>query len=160
MRNILVSLTAVTIMTGGLLLGAPQESQTAPPAEQQNQARPRVSRVARMARYLNLTPAQRIQARDEFRAMRQSAQPVRQQLREVRQNMFQAVRANDSAAIDQLSAQEARLRGQLSAMHHQAFARIYSTLSPEQKAKADQLPARFHRMRQRMMQGGQAPNNG
>jgi hypothetical protein len=37
-------------------------------------------------------------------------------------------------------------------MRHQAFARLYSTLTPEQKAKADQLPAHLRQMRQRRME--------
>jgi len=92
--------------------------------------------------------------------VRQSAQPIRQQLKQVRMGLFQAVRANDAARIDQLSAQEANLKGQISAMHNEARAKIYSTLSPEQRAKADQIPARLRQMRQRRMESHQNPNNG
>ena len=81
--------------------------------------------------------------------MRQSAQPIRQQLKQVHTAMFQAIQANDTAKIDQFSAQEANLKGQISAMRHEAEAKIYSTLTPEQRAKADQLPAHLRQMRQR-----------
>ncbi len=113
-----------------------------------------------MARYLNLTPAQEARARTEFQAVRQTAQPIRQQLKQVRLGLFQAARANDTEKVDQLSAQEANLKGQISAMRHEAFARIYSTLTPEQRAKADQIPAHFRQMRQRRMESHQNPGNG
>lgn len=129
-------------------------SQPVQPAVQQD------GRGERIARYLNLTPAQVSQAGTEFQAVRQSAQPVREQLKQVRLAMFQAMRANDTAKIDQLSAQEANLKGQISAMRHAAFARIYSTLTPEQRAKADQLPAHFRQMRRRWMESHQNPGKG
>jgi Spy/CpxP family protein refolding chaperone len=158
MKNTWLRLTAVTAMAGGMLLAAAQEvpNQPPPPAAQQQPHH----RNARLARYLNLTPAQQAQAKAEFQAARQSAEPIRQQLMQVRQGMFQAVRANDTARINQLSAQEASLKGQISAMRNEAFARLYANLSPEQRAKADQLPAHLQQMRQRRMENRQAPNNG
>jgi Spy/CpxP family protein refolding chaperone len=101
----------------------------------------RPHRGARLVRYLNLTPAQAAQARAEFQAARQAAQPIRQRLKQLHAAMFQAVRANDAAGIQRLSAREARLKGRVSAIRQEAFARIYSTLTPEQRAKADRLPA-------------------
>ena len=97
-------------------------------------------------------PAQVAHGKAEFQAARQSAQPIRRQLKQVRSAMFQAARASDTARIDQLSAREANLRGHISAMRHEAFGRIYSTLTPEQRAKADRLPAHFRQMRQRRME--------
>lgn len=117
------------------------------------------NRGAKLASYLNLSPAQAEQAKAQLQAARQNAKPIRQQLHQVRAAMFDAVRANDTAKIDQLSAQEASLKGQISAMRNEAFARLYSSLTPEQKAKADQLPARFQQMRQQRMQNRQNGNN-
>ena len=136
MKNTWLRFAAAAAIAGGMLLAAQE------PAVQQH--RP----GARIAQYLNLTPAQEAQATAEFQTVRQSAQPIRAQLKQVRLAMFQAVRANDSAKIDQLSAQEANLKGQISALRQQAFARLYTTLTPEQKAKADQLPAHLRQMRQ------------
>src|SRR5579862_5526058 len=114
MQNTWVRLTAVTAMAGGLLLAVAQEpDQQAPPAAAQQQHR---QRGARLAQYLNLTPAQAAQAQAEFQAARQAAMPLREQLHQLRQGMFQAIRANDKAKIDQLSAQEANLKGQMSAI--------------------------------------------
>jgi len=158
MKNTWLRFAAAAAIAGGMLLAAQEvSSQPEQPAVQQQRQH---DGGARMARYLNLTPAQEARARAEFQAVRQSAQPIRQQLKQVRMGLFQAVRANDAARIDQLSAQEANLKGQISAMHNEARAKIYSTLSPEQRAKADQIPARLRQMRQRRMESHQNPNNG
>jgi Spy/CpxP family protein refolding chaperone len=158
MRNTWLRFAATAAIAGGMLLAAQEVGgQPAQPAVQQHHQH---DGSARMARYLNLTPAQEARAKAEFRAVRQSAQPIRQQLKQVRIAMFQAVRADDAAKIDQLSAQAANLKGEISALRHQAFARIYSTLTPEQRAKADQLPAHFRQMRQRRMESHQNPSNG
>lgn len=115
---------------------------------------------ARLAQYLELTPAQQAQVTAELQAVRQSAQPIRQQLRQVRQSMFQAIKANDNSAIGQLSTQEANLRSQIWTMRRTAFARIYSSLTPAQQAKADQIPALLRQMLQRRMERHTAPNKG
>ena len=155
MKKSYLRFAAAAAIAGGMLLAAQEvNSQPAQPAVQQQ-----YRRGAGFARYLNLTQAQEAQAQAEFQAVRQSAQPIRQQLKQVRAAMLQAVRANDTAKIDQLSAQEASMKGQISAMRHAAFAKIYATLTPEQRAKADQLPAHFRQMRQRRMQR-QNPSNG
>jgi Spy/CpxP family protein refolding chaperone len=128
-----------------MLLSAqePGNQPALPPVQQQQQPH----RGARLARYLNLTPAQEAHARAEFQAARESTEPMRQQLKQIHSAMFQAVRANDAAGIDRLSAQEANLKGRISGARHQAFARVYSTLTPEQRAKADQLPAHIRQIR-------------
>jgi len=137
MKKTWLRFAAAAAISGGMLLAAQQAGS------------PRAQPATHLSRYLNLTPAQASQAKAEFQAVRQSAQPIREQLKQIRLAMFQAIQANDTAKIDQFSAQAASLKGQISALRHQAFARIYSTLTPEQRAKADQLPAHFRPMRQR-----------
>jgi Spy/CpxP family protein refolding chaperone len=158
MKNTWLRFAAAAAVAGGMLLAAQEVgSQPAPPAEQQHRSH---QGAARIARYLNLTPAQEAGARAELRAARQSARPMRQQLKQVRMAMFQAVRANDAAGIQRLSARQAHLRGSILAMREEAFARIYRTLTPEQRAKADTLPAHFRQMRQRRMESQRTPSNG
>src|SRR5882672_7891191 len=62
---------------------------------------------------LNLTDAQKAQAKSVFQEARQSAQPVRQQLMETRTSLRAAIEANDTAQIQQLSATEGTEIGQL-----------------------------------------------
>ena len=155
MKNTWLRFAAVAAIAGGMLLSAQEVgSQPEQPAVQPQR---RHHGGARIPQYLNLTPAQEAQATAEFQAARQSAQPIRAQLKQVRLAMSQAVRANDTAKIDQLSTQEANLKGQILALRHQAFARLYTTLTPEQKAKADQLPAQ---MRQHRLESHQTSPNG
>jgi Spy/CpxP family protein refolding chaperone len=141
-----------------LLAAAPEVSTQPNPAAQQRAQRLQ-KRGDRIARILNLTEAQRAQLASELQAARASARPIHGQLKQLRQQMFQAVRANDTAAIRQLSAKQGALEGQLSAMSHDEFAKIYSQLTPEQRAKADQLPAHMRAMRQRRMENHPAPSN-
>ena len=158
MKNTWLRFAAAAAIAGGMLLSAQEVgSQPEPPAVQQQR---RHNGGARLAQYLNLTPAQAAQANAEFQAARQSAQPIRGQLKQVRLAMSQAVRANDTAKIDQLTAQAAGMKGQIASMRNQARAKIYSTLTPDQRAKADQLPAHLRQMRQRRMQGQPNPSNG
>lgn len=138
-------------------MAAGQTVQAQPGQPTQSQQRMH-NRTQHLARYLNLTPAQKAQFKAEFQTLRQNAQPIRAQLKQLRQGMFQAIRANDRAGIDQLSAQEASLKGQISAMRHESMAKLYAGLTPEQKAKADQLPAHIRQMRQGRM--GTTPSNG
>ena len=123
MKNTWLRFIATAAVAGGMVLAAQEAgSQPSPPAAPQQQRQHKGGQ--RIARYLNLTPA------------------------------------NDTARIDRLSAREARLKGRMTALRQEAFARLYSTLSPEQRAKADQMPAHFRQMRQRWMQNRQNPSNG
>jgi Spy/CpxP family protein refolding chaperone len=142
---------AVPMMAGGMFLAAGQTA---------TQPAGRPNRGERIANYLNLTDAQRAQAKAEFQATRASTQPARQQLKQVRQQMFQAMQANDTARIAQLSSQAGAIKGQLLAARTSTMAKLYASLTPEQKAKADQLPAHLQQMRQRGIQRHQAGNNG
>jgi Spy/CpxP family protein refolding chaperone len=159
MKNTWLRFLAVPAIAGGMLLAAAPEVSTQPnPAAQQRTQRLQ-KRGDRIARFLNLTEAQKAQFASEWQATRASARSIHGQLKQLRQPMFQAVRANDTAAIGQLSAKQGALEGQLSAMRHEEFAKIYSQLTPEQRAKADQLPAHMREMRQRRMENHPAPSN-
>jgi Spy/CpxP family protein refolding chaperone len=92
-------------------------------------------KLGRMASYLNLTPAQRAQARTIFREAGQSAKPVRQQLRETRKSLQAAIKSGNSDQIQQLSAAEGSEKGQLAAIRATAFSKLYPTLTAEQQQK-------------------------
>src|SRR5581483_7072508 len=103
----------------------------------------------RMAQALNMTDAQKAQAKAIFQQARQNAQPVAQQLKQNREALAAAVKANDVAQIHSLSLQQGNLRGQLLGIRSEAMAKVYATLTPEQKTKADQMhqqmKTRMHR---------------
>ncbi len=110
-------------------------------------------RVMRMAQALNLTDAQKQQAKTIFQQARQTAEPIRAQLKQNRQALATAAKTgNGDAAIQQLATTQGSLLGQLVAIRTQAFSKFYATLTPEQRTQADQLQQQFqqHRhMRQR-----------
>jgi periplasmic protein CpxP/Spy len=111
----------------------------------------------RVLRNLNLTDSQKAQAKTIFQQARQAAQPVRQQIQQNRDALNAAVKNNDAAQIQQLAATAGNLQGQALAIRSGAMAQFYTLLTPDQKAKFDQMRQRARQMmRQRTGQG----NNG
>jgi len=86
-----------------------------------------------------LNDSQKAQAKTVFQQARQSAQPIRQQLMDTRKSLRAAVEANDTAQIQKLTATEGNEMGQLMAIRSTAFAKVYQTLSPDQKQKLTEL---------------------
>jgi Spy/CpxP family protein refolding chaperone len=110
-----------------------------------------------MMQALNLTDVQKAQAKALFQQARETAKPLAQQLKDTREAMSAAVKANDVAQIQHLAAQQGNLQGQLAAIRSEAMAKFYTNLTPEQRAKADQVQ---QRVRQRMQQRLQNRRNG
>jgi Spy/CpxP family protein refolding chaperone len=107
----------------------------------------------RMMNQLNLTAAQKAQAKTIFETARQDAKPIRGQLMQNHQSLWAAVKANDTAKIQELSTTQGNLRGQLVANRSLAMAKFYQILTPEQRAKADQMHQNMQtRVRERMQQ--------
>ncbi|MBV9772236.1 MAG: hypothetical protein JOZ32_21870, partial [Bryobacterales bacterium] len=75
------------------------------------------------------------QAKSIFHSARESAQPIRQQLRQTRQSLRAAIQANNAAEIQQLASAEGSEVGQLTAIRSTAFAKVYQTLTPDQQQK-------------------------
>lgn len=92
-----------------------------------------------LSSYLNLTPAQQAQQRSIFQTARQSAQPVRQQLKQTRQAFRAAVQANNTAQIQQLAQTEGSEVGQLAAIRGNAMAKAYQILTPGQQQQLAKL---------------------
>jgi Spy/CpxP family protein refolding chaperone len=83
----------------------------------------------------NLTPEQKAQAKEIFAQARRDAQPLRQELKQNRQAMAQAVAAGKSESeIRQLATAQGNTLGQIIAIRSQARARFAAQLTPEQKA--------------------------
>jgi Spy/CpxP family protein refolding chaperone len=101
-----------------------------------------------LASYLNLTPDQQAQQKAIFQNMRQSAQPVRQELRQTRRELHEAVQANNTAKIQQLAKSEGSEVGQLAALRAEASAKSYQILTPQQKQELAKLRAAHQAARQ------------
>src|SRR4051794_28686450 len=113
------------------------------PAEPQHHAANRQEwaqhRLDRMASNLNLTDAQKTQAQGIMQQASETAKQFAPQLKQNRQALAAAVKAGNTADIERLSNQQGQLMGKMTAIHSEAFAKIYQTLTPEQRAKADQM---------------------
>jgi Spy/CpxP family protein refolding chaperone len=100
-----------------------------------------------MMQALNLTPAQKQQSDTIFNDAKQKAAPIRQEMRQNREALNAAVKANNSAQIETLSTRQGELHGKALAIRSGAMAKFYTILTPEQRTKADDM---MSRMRQRM----------
>jgi Spy/CpxP family protein refolding chaperone len=104
-----------------------------------------------IAQALNLTDSQKAQARTIFQRARQSAEPVRQELKQNREALAAAAKAGKSESdIQNLANERGRLLGKLVAIRTVASAKFYQMLTPEQRVKADQMHEQF---RQRLRSG-------
>jgi Spy/CpxP family protein refolding chaperone len=101
----------------------------------------------RMMKALDLTDAQKEQARQIFQQARETAKPVAQQLKDNRESLRVAIQANDVAQIQTLSAQQGALHGQMAAIRSAAMAKFYSGLTPEQRARAEQFRSKIQQRR-------------
>jgi len=141
MKRNFLKLSVLTALAAGMAC-----AQTTTPAAPQTNTTPaprhRAAMRQRMMQALNLTDDQKQQAKAIFQSARQSTQPLRQQLMQNRQAMAAAVKANDTAQIQQLATQQGNLMGQLVAARTEAMAQFYATLTPDQRAKADQIQQR------------------
>jgi Spy/CpxP family protein refolding chaperone len=96
---------------------------------------------ARLLRKLNLTPDQQMQARQIFQDARSQSGPVREQMKQLREQLRQAAKSGaGDATIDQLARQEAPLAGQLAAIRAKAFEKFYAVLNADQKQQLDAMP--------------------
>ena len=97
----------------------------------------------RIMQNLNLTDSQKQQAKAIFEQAKSSVQAQQQQLQQNREALRAAVKANDSARIQQLSSEQGALRGQVMAARADAQAKFMALLTPEQRDKAQQMRQRI-----------------
>ncbi len=107
------------------------------------------ARSERFMSNLNLSDAQKTQVKSIFQESRQSAMPIRQQLKATRQSLHAAIKANDTAQIQQLATTEGTEFGQLAAIRSTAFAKMYQNLTPDQKSKLEATAQARHARHQR-----------
>ena len=100
-------------------------------------------RVDFLASQLSLTDDQKTQALSIFTNARSAADNARSSLQTTNQSLPDAVKKNDTAAIDQLSTTIGSLTGQLTAIERKADAAFYALLTADQKAKFDQTRGGF-----------------
>ncbi len=95
--------------------------------------------VSEMETVLAMTPQQKDQARTVIQEARQSAKPIREELMNTNKALQTAVRSDETAEIQRLSTTEGQEIGQLLAIRSSTVAKVYKTLTPDQRARADAL---------------------
>jgi Spy/CpxP family protein refolding chaperone len=149
MKRRIIPFAAAAALAAGLTFA----QSPAAPSQQGAAGKAQVSRRKaaheRMMQELNLTDAQKAQSKALFQQSREKSKPYMERLRRERQELDAAVKADDTARIRDLAAKEGKTRGELTAIRSETMAKFYSSLTPEQRAKADQLHSQ---MRQRARQ--------
>jgi Spy/CpxP family protein refolding chaperone len=142
----LFQFAAVTALAAGMALAqAPAAGMQ--PGPQKTPFRHPVMGHEQMTQALNLTVAQKEQTKTIFGEAKQKAEAIRQEMRQNREALYAAVKANNTAQIQQLSSRLGELQGKVMAIRSEANAKFYAILTPEQRTKWEEM---HQRMRQRM----------
>jgi Spy/CpxP family protein refolding chaperone len=94
-----------------------------------------------MASYLGLTDDQKVKMKSIRESARESAKPIREQLRQVRTDLNAAIEAGKP--VSELAASEGNLMGQLVALRANTRVQMRALLTPEQLAKQQALRAKI-----------------
>lgn len=113
---------------------APAKSATAMRSHRRALGGPAVEQLTRM---LKLTPDQQNRANTIFADARKQTKTIQPQLRSEREALSAAIRSDDQARIDRITSDNAQLNSQEHAIHAKAMAKLYSILTPDQKATFD-----------------------
>ena len=105
--------------------------------------------AAVLAQYLQLTPDQAAAWKQIRSDAVTAAKPLVADLRDLRQQLAAAVKANDEAAAGKLTLQIALAREQLRAAREAANAKLEAVLTPDQKTKFEAFQAAVEFLKQR-----------
>jgi Spy/CpxP family protein refolding chaperone len=107
----------------------------------------RAHRFEFVATYLDLTDAQKTQAKAIMQASHQATKPLAQQLLQGHQAMVEAVKANKSQAdLTVIANAQAAIGSQIVVQKALAAEQFWALLTPDQQAKAEKLHDRFLKM--------------
>ena len=140
MKKTLTTLAAAAMAAGLAFAQAPAAAPT--PTAPAHKRPLRAMARHRAIQALNLTDAQKQQAKTIFQQSRATTQPIREQLKQNREALASAVKANDTNQIQQLAQAQGTLMGQVAAARARARAQFYQILTPDQRAKADESRGR------------------
>jgi len=110
--------------------------------------------LARLAEKLNLSDAQRQQAKSIFQDMHEQAKPIRTQLQQGRLALMNAAVAGKSAdELNQLAQAQSAQVAQLAVLRAQAMGKFYAILTPAQQQQFQTMQGKWA-----ARAGGQAAN--
>jgi Spy/CpxP family protein refolding chaperone len=134
--NSVLWVVAAGALAAGLVFAQAPPTSGAPHLTDRIGAR-RGQRHKLMAGYLGLTDRQREKAKAIFETAHQSAQPLRQELKQSRMDLRAAIR--DGKPVDQLAAARGSLLGRLTAIRAGAAEQFRALLTPAQLQKLQDL---------------------
>lgn len=156
MRNSLITYALAAICASGIAFTQTPTPDSGPNTVNTQPGRRKAMRgqwnLEHLSQTLNLTDSQKTRAQTIFQTARQSAEPIRQELKQNREELRAATKvSNNDGQIEKLATEQGRLLGKLIGIHAAASAKFYQILTPEQRAKADEMRERFRqRMRSEM----------
>lgn len=162
MKPIITKIATTAALATGMLFAqtpAPSAPAANAPAAHERAHNGMRQHRERMAKELNLTDAQKQQAKSIFQNARETAKPVREELKQTRLALREAAKTGKSGEIRELSAKQGNLMGKMTAIRTEAFSKFYQVLTPEQRAKADQMQQQ-HRARLQSRRQNRQHNNG
>lgn len=115
---------ALSLLAAGLLAAQPRLG-------------PRRDFESRLAQNLGLSAEQQNKIHGILAESRLN-QPDREQMRSLQASLTDAIKAGDEVKIDQITQQMGTFHQQQQAVHAKTIAKIYATLTPDQKTKAGQ----------------------
>ena len=134
MRNKMLQIAGGAVLAAGMIFAQTGTTPVPNPPAGHTQGFHRRPMFARLARRLNLTDAQRQQAKGIFQGLHAQAQPVRAQLQQSRVALMDAAVAGKSTdELNQIAQAQASQTAQLSVLRAQAFGKFYSILTPAQQ---------------------------
>jgi protein CpxP len=135
MKKTLITLPVSALIAAGLMLGQSNPDTTTPQRQHRFENGSGEHRDG-MFQSLNLSDAQKEQAKSIFSSARQSNQALEQQMHDARKALNDAAKSGASdAQIDQLAAKVGPLSAQLAAAQAKTFAKFYTILTPEQRTQ-------------------------
>jgi Spy/CpxP family protein refolding chaperone len=134
MKTVLTAIGVAGLAAGMAFAQAPQGAAAGHPHRMEAR---REMRRKMMIGHLGRTDQQQTQAKAVFSSARDSAQPLRQQLKQVRADMRAAIQAGQP--VGDLAANEGKLHGQLVAIRANAAEQFRGLLNPVQLQKLQDL---------------------
>jgi Spy/CpxP family protein refolding chaperone len=142
---------ALGVLTAGAMLAQKTvPAPTAAPSDQSQQQTPAHSQPRQTARNwqdrllhrltmrLNLSADQQMQVKGILQQARAENKSLQPQVRQERMQLHAAIKSDSLGQIDQITHQNMDLNSKMEATHVKTIAKIYSILTPDQKAKFDQ----------------------
>ncbi len=139
MKKPLFASVVLMLFASALLFAQTTSTRTPPtPAERAQH------RVQFLTNMLSLTAVQQQQATTIFTNAGTAEDTVHNSMKTAHQSLHDAIKSNDTAAIDQWSNTIGGLSGQLVSIEAKAHAALYQTLTPDQQAKLEKMPMMMH----------------